>query len=167
MSPRETRPKRPKSHTPCKRCWFRLLPPYQASTILVCMSLKWVSLLPPQTSSLRTLPSGRLYIHTELKIASYQEKETPLAPPEPEGPDPQPFLCIRFVWNIFSSSDPELTLLDVYLTAEDVHLVGRPGSIWNIFTSLLRRLSRDQECSSGNTPPQGKIIILWALFFFF
>lgn len=115
---------------------------------------------------LETLPSGRLYIHTELKIASCQEKETPLAPPEPEGPDPQPCLGIRFVWNSFSSSNPELTLLDVYLTAEEVHLVGRPGSIWNIFTSLLRRLSRDQVLFWEHTTTGENHHPVGSLFFF-
>ena len=38
----------------------------------------------------------------------------------------------------------------VHFTSEEVCLVGRPGSVWNIFSSLLRRLS----------------IVLWALFLF-
>ena len=40
---------------------------------------------------LRTLPPGHLEIHTELKSESYQGKETPLAPYEPDGPDLQLF----------------------------------------------------------------------------
>lgn len=74
-----------------------------------------------------------------------------------------PVLGIRFIWNISFSPDSELTVLDVLLTAEELHLVDRPDSME--YSHELGEEIEQTKCSPRNPPLEWKIAIVWALWF--